>query len=91
MLKRIFFQVILSGPVRTQPLFPDDIIVVNWCPFEPIRSNIDQMLKESDGVVVENCADVGCFTEIARLWNFLTMGKIRRMAGCSLHQRSRPF
>ena len=80
MLKRIFFQVILSGPVRAQPLFPDDIIVVNWCSFRayPIK-------------YVENCADVGCFTEIARLWNFLTMCKIRRMAGSSLHQRSRPF
>ena len=51
-----FSRVIPSDPVGTQ-LFPGNIIVVNWCPFEPIRSNIDHMLQESDGVFVEKCPD----------------------------------
>ena len=40
--REYFSEVILSDPVRAQ-LFPDNIIVVNWCPFEPLRSNIDHM------------------------------------------------
>lgn len=48
--------VIFSGPVRTK-LFPDNVMVVNWCPFEPLRSNIDHILQESDGMFVEKCAD----------------------------------
>ena len=54
--REYFSEVILSGPVRVQ-LFPDNIILVNWCPFEPIRSNIDHMLQESDEMFVEKCAD----------------------------------
>ena len=54
--REYFSDVILSDPVRAQ-LFPDNIIVVNWCPFEPIRSNIDHMLQESDEMLVEKYAD----------------------------------
>ena len=54
--REYFSEVILSDPVRAQ-LFPDNIIVVNWCPFEPLRSNIDHMLQESDEFFVEKCAD----------------------------------
>ena len=52
-----FSEVILSGSVKGH-LFPDNIIVVNWCLFEPIRSNIDPILQESDVVFVEKCADL---------------------------------
>ena len=54
--REYFFEVILSDPVRAQ-LFPDNIIVVNLCPFEPLRSNIDHMIQESDEFFVEKCAD----------------------------------
>ena len=54
--REYFAEVILTDPVRAH-LFPDNTIVVNWCPFEPIRSNIDHILQESDGVFVEKCAD----------------------------------
>jgi len=54
--REYFSQVILSGPVKTQ-LFPNNIIVVNWCPFEPVQTNIDHMLQESDGVFVEKCPE----------------------------------
>ena len=54
--REYFSDVILSGPVRAQ-LFLDNIIVMNWCPFEPIRSNIDHILQESDELLVEKCAD----------------------------------
>ena len=47
-----FSEVILSGSVKGH-LFPDNIIVVNCCLFETIRSNIDPILQESDGVFVE--------------------------------------
>ena len=51
-----FSEVVLCGSVKGL-LFPDNIIVVNWCLFEPIRSNIDFILQESNGVFVEKCAD----------------------------------
>ena len=54
--REYFSEVILSDPVRAQ-LFPDNIIIVNWCPFEPLRSNIDHMLQESNVMFVEKCAD----------------------------------
>ena len=54
--KEYFSSVILSSPVREQ-LFPANVIVVNLCPFEPLRSNIDHMLQESDEFFVEKCAD----------------------------------
>ncbi|XP_020629119.1 histidine N-acetyltransferase-like isoform X1 [Orbicella faveolata] len=54
--RKYFSKVILSGPVKGH-LFPDNIIVLNWCPFEPTRSNIDHILQESDGVFVEKCPD----------------------------------
>ena len=55
-VREYFSEVILSDPVRAQ-LFPDNIIVVNWCPFEPLRSNIEHMLQECDELFVEKCAD----------------------------------
>ena len=54
--REYFSEVFLSDPVRAQ-LFPDNIIVVNWCPFEPLRSNTDHMLQECDELFVEKCAD----------------------------------
>lgn len=54
--REYFSEVILSDPVKAQ-LFPDNIVVVNWCPFEPLRSNIDHILQESDEFFVEKCAD----------------------------------
>ena len=49
-------EVILSDPVRAQ-LFPDNIILVHWCPYEPIRSNIDHMLQEKDEMFIEKCTE----------------------------------
>ena len=54
--KEYFSSVIISSPVREQ-LFPANVIAVNFCPFEPLRSNIDYMLQESDEIFVEKCSD----------------------------------
>ena len=54
--REYFADVVLSDPVRAL-LFPDNIIIVNWCPFKPIRSNIDLILQESDKIIVEKCPD----------------------------------
>ena len=54
--REYFADVVLSDPVRAL-LFPDNIIIINWCPFEPLRSNVDHMLQESDELFVEKCAD----------------------------------
>jgi len=54
--KEYFSSVILSSPMRGE-LFPANVIVVNWCPFEPLRSNIDYMLQESDEMFVDKCGD----------------------------------
>ena len=54
--REYFSNVILSSSVKEQ-LFPANVIVVNWCPFEPLRSNIDYMLQESDEIFVEKCGD----------------------------------
>ena len=54
--REYFGEVILCDPVRDL-LVPDNTIVINWCPFEPLRSNIDYMLQESDEFFVEKCAD----------------------------------
>lgn len=54
--RKYFADVVLSDPVRAL-LFPDNIIIVNRCPFEPIRSNIDHILQESDKIFVEKCSD----------------------------------
>ncbi|XP_020629121.1 histidine N-acetyltransferase-like [Orbicella faveolata] len=53
--KEYFSSVILSSPVRGE-LFPANVIIVNWCPLELLRSNIDYMLQESDETFVEKCA-----------------------------------
>ena len=54
--KEYFSSVILTSPVREQ-LFPANVIIVNLCPFEPLRSNINHMLQESDEMFVEKCDD----------------------------------
>ena len=54
--REYFADVVLSDPVKAL-LFPDNIIIVNWCPFEPIRSNIDHILQESGKMFVEKCPD----------------------------------
>ena len=54
--REYFSDIILSGPVKAQ-LFPDNVIVVHWCPFEPLRSNIDHMLQECSEVFVEKTTD----------------------------------
>ena len=74
-----FADVVLSDPVRAL-LFPDNIIIVNWCPFEPLRSNIDQILQESNEMFVEKCPDhvlpkslsFGTFTRCVKFVNWIT-------------------
>ncbi len=51
-----FFNIILSPPVR-DTLFPRNIVVINSCPFEPVRSNVDHMLQECSELFVDKCAD----------------------------------
>ena len=54
--REYFSNIILSSPVRRK-LFQDDVILVNWCPFEPLRSNIDHMLQDRNEFFTEKCAD----------------------------------
>jgi len=51
-----FADVILSSPV-VKNLFPNETLVIDWFPFEAIRSNIDYMLKDGDQLFVEQCSD----------------------------------
>ena len=50
------FSDILSAPLM-YGLFPNNVIIVNSCPFAPLRSNIDYILQETDEIFVEKCAD----------------------------------
>ena len=45
------FSVIFSSPLAKK-LFPDDIIVVDYIPIEPVRSNIDYLIQEYGDVCV---------------------------------------
>ena len=78
--REYFADVVLSDPVRAL-LFPDNIIIVNWCPFKPIRSNIDHILQESNKVFVEKCPDhvspkslsFGTFTPCVKFVDWITV------------------
>lgn len=50
--REYFSDTILSCPLKGK-LFPNRVIIVNSCPFAPLRSNIDYMLQESDEMFVE--------------------------------------
>ena len=52
-----FADVILSPPVVTENLFPSETLVIDWSPFEAIRSNIDCMLEDGDQLFVEECTN----------------------------------
>ena len=45
------FSVIFSSPLAKK-LFPDDIIVVDYIPIEPVRSNVDYLIQEYGDVCV---------------------------------------
>ncbi|XP_078345292.1 histidine N-acetyltransferase-like [Oculina patagonica] len=51
-----FSNIILSLPV-TETLFPRNIVVINSCPFEPVRSHVDPILQECSELFVDKCAD----------------------------------
>ena len=53
---RKHFSDIFSAPLM-HGLFPNNVIIVNSCPFAPLRSNIDYILQETDEIFVEECAD----------------------------------
>ena len=75
-----FADVVLSDPVRAL-LFPDNIIIVNWCPFKPIRSNIGHILQESNEMFVEKSPDhvlskslsFGTFTRCVKFVDWITV------------------
>ena len=54
--REYFSDIILSRPLK-EKLFPNNVIIVNSCPFAPLRSNIDYMLQESDEMFVEKSVD----------------------------------
>ena len=54
--REYFSNIILSSPVRSN-LFPNNLFLVNWCPFEPLRSNVDHILQESSECFAEKCTD----------------------------------
>ena len=53
---RSHFSDILSAPLIKR-FFPNNVIIVNSCPFAPLRSNIDYILQETDEIFVEECAE----------------------------------
>ena len=54
--RKYISDVILLSTEKAQ-LFPEDIIVFNWVPFEPLRSNIDHILEDCNEPFAEDCAD----------------------------------
>ncbi|XP_078343939.1 uncharacterized protein LOC144629572, partial [Oculina patagonica] len=54
--REYFSNIILSQPVRAK-LFPDNVIIVNSCAFEHLRSNVDPILQECNELFVDKCAD----------------------------------
>ena len=51
--------VIFSSP-QAQKLFPDNVVVIEWFPIEPLRSNIDYLQQENElYFAVEKCNDGG--------------------------------
>ena len=53
--KEYFTNIILSPSVRAN-LFPDNVIIINSCSFEPLRSNVDHVLQECSELFVDKCA-----------------------------------
>ncbi|XP_078345293.1 uncharacterized protein LOC144630806 [Oculina patagonica] len=51
-----FSNIILTARVRAR-LFSRNIVVINSCPFEPVRSNVDHILQECSELFVDKCAD----------------------------------
>lgn len=57
--KEYLYGVVFSRPVA-QKLFPNDLLVIEHFPIEPLRSNIDYLQQESDlYFAVEKCSDNG--------------------------------
>ena len=54
--RKYISDVILSSTERAQ-LFPEDIILFNWVPFERLRSNIDHILEDCNELFAEDCVD----------------------------------
>ena len=49
--------VIFCSP-QAQKLFPDNVVVIEWFPIEPLRSNIDYLQQENElYFAVEKCSD----------------------------------
>ena len=46
--KEYFTNVILSPRSVIKKLFPNNILLFDWCPFEPVRSNVDLIVREND-------------------------------------------
>ncbi|XP_078345284.1 histidine N-acetyltransferase-like [Oculina patagonica] len=45
--KECFSKIILFNPA-TEKLLPSNVLIIDWCPYEPLRSNIDYILREHD-------------------------------------------
>ena len=58
--KKYLCDVIFSGPVASK-LFPNNTILLNWLPIEPLPSNIDHLMQENGDLAVhfavEKCTD----------------------------------
>ena len=55
--KEYLCDVVFTYPVAKN-LFPDNAIILDWFPIEPLRSNIDYLMQEQDMYfAVENCTN----------------------------------
>ena len=52
--KKYFSEVILSRAF-SHKLFPLNVLIVDWCPFEALCSNIDYILQDDDLLLTERC------------------------------------
>ena len=59
--KEYFANIILSSSVITE-LCPNNILVFDWCPYEPLRSNVDLILNEDHNThfFTEKCPVEAC-------------------------------
>ena len=43
-----YFSDVILSPTMSKKLFPNNVLLYNWCPFEPLQSNVDLILREHD-------------------------------------------
>ena len=54
---REYFSDVILSPTMIKKLFSNNVLLFDWCPFEPLRSNVDLIVKEHDlHLFVDKCS-----------------------------------